>query len=95
MKRSTGIVFLLALALAAFVYFYDVKRKPATEASSESSKPAFSSVGDGRKDFSVLLRIKGIVTDNRPLGTLPCGANKHVSVAMRWCGQCFCIYEFD
>src|SRR3984893_13360872 len=42
MKRSTGIVFLLALALAAFVYFYDVKRKLATEASSESSKPAFS-----------------------------------------------------
>jgi hypothetical protein len=42
MKRSTGIVFLLALALAAFVYFYDVKRKPSSAASSESSKPAFS-----------------------------------------------------
>jgi len=43
MKRSTGIVFLVALALAAFVYFYDVRRKPASEASSESSsKPAFS-----------------------------------------------------
>ncbi len=42
MKRSTGIVFLVALALAAFVYFYDVKRKPASEASSASSKPAFS-----------------------------------------------------
>jgi Domain of unknown function (DUF4340) len=42
MKRSTGIVFLLALALAAFVYFYDLRRKPATAASSETSKPAFT-----------------------------------------------------
>jgi uncharacterized protein DUF4340 len=43
MKRSTGIVFLVALALAVFVYFYDVRRKPASEASSESSsKPVFS-----------------------------------------------------
>ena len=42
MKQSTGIVFLVALALAAFVYFYDVRRKPASDASSESSKPAFS-----------------------------------------------------
>ena len=48
MKRSTGIVFVVALALAAFVYFYEVRRKPASEASSESSsKPAFSlSSGD-------------------------------------------------
>ena len=44
MKRSTGIVFLVAVILAAFVYFYDVKRKPATEASSEASKPAFTSI---------------------------------------------------
>jgi hypothetical protein len=42
MKRSTGIVFLVALALAAFVYFYDVRRKPATDASTASSKPAFT-----------------------------------------------------
>lgn len=43
MKRSTGIVFLVALALAAFVYFYEVRRKPASEASStETSKPAFT-----------------------------------------------------
>lgn len=44
MKRSTGIVFLAAVILAAFVYFYDVKRKPASEASSEASKPAFTSI---------------------------------------------------
>jgi hypothetical protein len=44
MKRSTGVVFLVAVVLTAFVYFYDVKRKPATEASSETSKPAFTSI---------------------------------------------------
>lgn len=44
MKRSTGIVFLVAVVLAAFVYFYDLRHKPATQASSESSKPAFSSI---------------------------------------------------
>jgi len=44
MKRSTGIVFLVAVVLAAFVYFYDMKRKPSTEASPTSSKPAFSSI---------------------------------------------------
>ncbi len=45
MKRSTGIVFLLAAALAAFVYFYDLKHTPASVAStSEASKPAFTSV---------------------------------------------------
>jgi hypothetical protein len=53
MKRSTGIVFLLALALAAFVYFYDVKRKPASEASSESSKPAFSLTSTDVKQIKI------------------------------------------
>ena len=53
MKRSTGIVFLLALALAAFVYFYDVKRKPATAASSESSKPAFSLTSTDVKQIKI------------------------------------------
>src|SRR5579884_2622027 len=44
MKRSTGIVFLLAVALAAFVYFYDLKHNPTSDASSSSasSKPAFT-----------------------------------------------------
>jgi len=45
MKRSTGIVFLLAAALAAFVYFYDLKHAPASATSStDTSKPAFTSV---------------------------------------------------
>lgn len=46
MKRSTGIVFLLAAALAAFVYFYDLKHTPASSDAStaEASKPAFTSV---------------------------------------------------
>ena len=42
MKRSTGIVFLVALVLGAFVYFYEVRRKPASEASTDTSKPAFT-----------------------------------------------------
>jgi hypothetical protein len=53
MKRSTGIVFLLALALAAFVYFYDVRRKPASEASTESSKPAFSLTSTDVKQIKI------------------------------------------
>lgn len=53
MKRSTGIVFLLALALAAFVYFYDVKRKPAPEASSDSPKPAFSLTSTDVKQIKI------------------------------------------
>jgi uncharacterized protein DUF4340 len=53
MKRSTGIVFLLALALAAFVYFYEVKRKPASEASSESSKPTFSLTSTDVKQIKI------------------------------------------
>ena len=46
MKRSTGIVFLLAAALAAFVYFYDLKHTPAASDASTpaASKPAFTSV---------------------------------------------------
>jgi hypothetical protein len=45
MKRSTGIVFLLAAALAAFVYFYDLKHNPASATSTtDNSKPAFTSV---------------------------------------------------
>ena len=53
MKRSTGIVFLVALVLAAFVYFYEVKRKPASEASSESSKPAFSLSSNDVKQIKI------------------------------------------
>ena len=53
MKRSTGIVFLLALALAAFVYFYDLKHKPASEASSEPSKPAFTLTSGDVKQIKI------------------------------------------
>jgi hypothetical protein len=53
MKPSTGIVFLLALALAAFVYFYEMKHKPADDASAESSKPAFTFTATDVKQIKI------------------------------------------
>jgi hypothetical protein len=53
MKQSTGIVFLVALVLAAFVYFYEVRRKPASEASSETSKPAFTLTSNDVKQIKI------------------------------------------
>ena len=53
MKRSTGIVFLVALVLAAFVYFYEVRRKPASEASTETSKPAFTLTSSDVKQIKI------------------------------------------
>ena len=46
MKKSTLIVVIVALALAAFVYFYDSKHAPKTTASEDTSKPAFSVKSD-------------------------------------------------
>lgn len=45
MKKSTLIVVIVALALAAFVYFYDSKHTPKTT-SEDTLKPAFSIKGD-------------------------------------------------
>src|SRR5580704_12998585 len=43
MKKSTGIVFLIAAALAAFVYFYEMKHPSSDDASTaDTSKPAYS-----------------------------------------------------
>jgi hypothetical protein len=53
MKPSTGIVFLLALALAAFVYFYEMKHKPADDASTEASKPAFTFTATDVKQIKI------------------------------------------
>src|ERR1700683_529426 len=47
MKKSTGIIFLVAAALAAFVYFYDMKHNaPSKETPADASKPAFSVSSD-------------------------------------------------
>ena len=46
MKKSTGIIFLVAAALAAFVYFYELKHNPPSETPGSSSKPAFSVSAD-------------------------------------------------
>jgi hypothetical protein len=53
MKQSTGIVFLVALVLAVFVYFYEVRRKPASEASPETSKPAFTLTSNDVKQIKI------------------------------------------
>ncbi len=53
MKRSTGVVFLMALALAAFVYFYEVKRKPASDTSSANTKPVFSLASTDVKEIKI------------------------------------------
>jgi hypothetical protein len=43
MKKSTGLIFVVAVALAAFVYFYDLKHTPPSDtAVTDTSKPAFS-----------------------------------------------------
>ena len=46
MKKSTGIIFLVAAALAAFVYFYELKHNPPSETPGSTSKPAFSVSAD-------------------------------------------------
>jgi hypothetical protein len=46
MKKSTGIIFLVAAALAAFVYFYELKHNPPSETPGNTSKPAFSVSAD-------------------------------------------------
>jgi hypothetical protein len=53
MKKSTGIVFLIALALAGFVYFYDLKHKPASDTAADASKPAFSVASSDLKEIDV------------------------------------------
>lgn len=43
MKKSTGIIFLLAAALAAYVYFYDLKHTKPSDTSGDSDSSAASS----------------------------------------------------
>jgi len=59
MKKSTGILFLVAAALAAFVYFYDLKHNPPSETPQDASKPAFSVNAD---DITGLTLERGGVT---------------------------------
>jgi hypothetical protein len=59
---------LLALALAAFVYFYDLKHKPAGETSAESSKPAFSFAAADVKQIKIQRSGTAISFDHRTDG---------------------------
>jgi len=42
MKKTTGIIFLIAVALLAATYFYDWKGKPASEIPADTTKPVFT-----------------------------------------------------
>src|SRR3954471_9584680 len=53
MKRSTGIVFLIALILAATVYFFERKHTPASDTTADASKPTFSLKADDIKALSI------------------------------------------
>lgn len=65
MKKSTLIILVIAIALGAFVYFYDSKHAPKTSAEETfkpafSAKPAdFSSITLERKSDAVVLQKKG------------------------------------
>src|SRR6185437_12548123 len=59
MKKSTIIVVVIAIALGAFVYFYDSRHTPKTSAE-ETFKPAFfSSITLERKSDTAVLQKKG------------------------------------
>ncbi len=55
MKKSTGIILLLAAALAAYVYFYDLKHTKPTDSSSgtEEGVPAGDSSANSKPAFSL------------------------------------------
>jgi len=55
MKKSTGIILLLAAALAAYVYFYDLKHTKPTDSSNgtEEGVPAGDSSANSKPAFSL------------------------------------------
>src|ERR1700722_4569703 len=55
MKKSTGIIFLLAAAIAAYVYFYDLKHTKPTDATSdgETSAPSDDDSANAKPAYSL------------------------------------------
>jgi hypothetical protein len=53
MKKSTGLVFLAAAALAVFVYFSEFRHKPSAETPADASKPVFSVASTDIKQIEV------------------------------------------
>ncbi len=51
--RTTGIVFLVAAALFAFVYFYEIQGGPAREQAEEESKRLFPGLEDEAVEWFV------------------------------------------
>jgi len=55
MKKSTGIIFVLAVAIAAYVYFYDLKHTKATDATgdSETATPSDDASANAKPAYSL------------------------------------------
>jgi Domain of unknown function (DUF4340) len=80
MKKSTGIIFVLAAALAAYVYFYDLKHTKPTDSNSDSetgattddnsanAKPAYSLAATDVATLSIERGASAIVFEQRADG---------------------------
>src|ERR1700690_1382544 len=55
MKKSTGIIFVLAVAIAAYVYFYDLKHTKPTDATgdSETATPSDDASANAKPAYSL------------------------------------------
>src|SRR5271156_310231 len=53
MKKSTGIIFVLAAALAAYVYFYDLKHTKPTDANSETGAAAEDDSANAKPAYAI------------------------------------------
>src|SRR5580658_662892 len=53
MKKSTGIIFLLAAAIAAYVYFYDLKHTKPTDATSDTGAAAEDDSANAKPAYAI------------------------------------------
>lgn len=65
MKKSTLIVVLVAIALGAFVYFYDMKHSSPKEGAEDESKPAFSFAASDVTALTITRADQKFVFENR------------------------------
>ena len=68
MKKSTGILFLIAALLAASVYFFERKHTPASDTAGDSSKPTFTVSADAVTAFRLQHKGDTIALERRSDG---------------------------